>query len=253
MLRYQMLRSLLALTAVAAAAGTAGAAEIKVLSAGAPQPGLIAATPAFRAASGHEAKVAYAIASELLRRVGEGETADVLIAPPPTIDALVKAGRVAAADQVRLGRVGAGVVVRDDAPRPDISSVDALKRALLEADAVVFNRASSGLYIETMLKKLGLYEALQPRIVRYSDGNEVMHHLMNGTGREFGFGGITDILLYRQKGLTLVGPLPEEIQNYTSYNAALVTAAAQPEAARAFLRFLASPAGTALFYEHGIR
>jgi molybdate transport system substrate-binding protein len=80
-----------------------------------------------------------------------------------------------------------------------------------------------------------------------------MHHLMKGTGREFGFGGITDILLYRQKGLTLVGPLPEEIQNYTSYNAALVTAAAQPEAARAFLRFLASPAGTALFYEHGIR
>ena len=76
---------------------------------------------------------------------------------------------------------------------------------------------------------------------------------MQGRGSEFGFGGITDILMYRDKGLQLVGPLPEEIQNYTSYTAALITAAANPDAAKAFLRYLGSPAGKALFAANGIR
>ena len=80
-----------------------------------------------------------------------------------------------------------------------------------------------------------------------------MHHLMHGSGREFGFGGITDILLYRDKGLRLVGPLPEEIQNYTAYTAARVATTTQQDAAIAFLRYLASPDGKALFAANGIR
>jgi molybdate transport system substrate-binding protein len=79
-----------------------------------------------------------------------------------------------------------------------------------------------------------------------------MHHLMRGKGREFGFGGITDILMYRDKGLRLVGPLPEEIQNYTAYTAALITASPHPDAAQTLLQFLASPSGKALFSINGI-
>ena len=86
-------------------------------------------------------------------------------------------------------------------------NAEALKRSLLAAERVVYNRASSGVYIESMLKKLGVYDELGARLVRYDDGTAVMHHLMKGQGREFGFGGITDILLYRDKGLRLVGPL----------------------------------------------
>ena len=123
--------------------------------------------------------------------------------------------------QVAAGRVGAGVVVRNGAPLPDISSAEALKRSLLAAERVVYNRASSGVYIETMLKKLGVYDELGARLIRYDDGTAVMNHLIKGQGREFGFGGVTDILLYRDKGLQLVGPLPEEIQNYTAYAAAI--------------------------------
>jgi molybdate transport system substrate-binding protein len=124
---------------------------------------------------------------------------------------------------------------------------------LLDAESVVYNRASSGVYIESMLKKLGVYEHIEAKLTRYDDGTAVMHHLMQGKGKEFGFGGITDILMYRDKGLQLVGPLPEEIQNYTSYTAALITAAANPDAAKAFLRYLASPAGKALFAANGIK
>ena len=229
------------------------AAELKVLSAGAMQPGLIAAAPLFRADTGHEIKVEYAIASELRRRVGGDEIADIVLAPVAAIADLTKNGKVAAEGQIAVGRVGAGVVARNGAPLPDISSAEALKRSLLAADSVVYNRASSGAYIDSMLKKLGVYEQIGSKLTRYDDGTAVMHHLMKGGGREFGFGGVTDILMYREQGLQLVGPLPEEIQNYTSYIAALVTVASAPDAAKAFLRYLGSPAGKAVFGANGIK
>jgi molybdate transport system substrate-binding protein len=80
----------------------------------------------------------------------------------------------------------------------------------------------------------------------------VMHHLMEGNAREFGFGGITDILLYRERGLWLVGPLPAEIQNYANYSAAVISAAPDPDGAKAFMAYLASPEGRALFLANGI-
>lgn len=223
-----------------------------MLSAGAMQPGLIAVAQEFRRQSGHDLKVTYAIASQLRRRIGGGEIADVVLAPIAVIAELADRGRVAAEGQVAVGRVGAGVVARSDAPSPGVGSAEALKRSLLDADSVVYNRASSGVYIETMLKKIGIYEQIRDKLIRYDDGTAVMHHLMRGTGREFGFGGITDILMYRDKGLQLVGPLPEEIQNYTAYTAALITASPHPDAAQALLQFLASPPGKALFSINGI-
>ncbi|HSF21699.1 MAG TPA: substrate-binding domain-containing protein [Burkholderiales bacterium] len=226
--------------------------ELRVLSAGAMQPGLIAVAPEFRRQSGHELKVTYAIASELRRRIGGGEIADVVLAPVAAIAELENGGRVAAEGQVAVGRVGAGVVARNGAPMPGVGSAEALKRSLLDADSVVYNRASSGVYIETMLKKIGIYERIRDKLIRYDDGTAVMHHLMRGKGREFGFGGITDILMYRDQGLRLVGPLPEEIQNYTAYTAALITASPHPDAAQALLQFLASPPGKALFSINGI-
>lgn len=227
--------------------------ELRVLSAGAMQPGLIAVAPEFRRQSGHDLKVTYAIASELRRRIGGGEIADVVLAPVAAIAELENGGWVAAEGQVAVGRVGAGVVARDDAPSPGVGSAEALKRSLLDADSVVYNRASSGVYIETMLKKIGIYERIRDKLIRYDDGTAVMHHLMRGQGREFGFGGITDILMYRDKGLRLVGPLPEEIQNYTAYTAALITASPHPDAAQALLQYLASPPGKALFSINGIQ
>lgn len=228
------------------------AAEIQVLSAGALQPGLIAVVEVFRKQSGHDVKVTYATAPQLRERVGRGEVADIVIAPSAVIGDLVKGGKVAAEGQVSLGRVGAGVVVRNGAPLPDISSADALKRSLLDADSVVFNPASSEIYIERMLKKLEVFDWIQAKITRYPDGTAVMHHLMKGRGKEFGFGGITDILIYREKGLTLVGPLPAKVQNYTTYVAVPMSAVPNAEVARAFVRYLGSSGGKALFVAAGI-
>jgi molybdate transport system substrate-binding protein len=233
--------------------GTAGnAAELKVLAAGGMQPGLNAAAKVFRDKTGVEAKFTYEPPVDLGKRVAGGEVADIVVSSPAVIADLTKAGKVLGDGQMHLGRVGVGVVVREGAPLPDVSSTQALKNSLLDAEAVVYNTASSGSYIDGMLKKIGVFDQIQGKLIRLWDGTAVMHHLMEGKAKEFGFGGITDILLYRERGLRLVGPLPAEIQNYANYSAAMISTAPDPDGAKAFVAYLASPEGRALFLANGI-
>lgn len=232
-------------------AQVARSAEIRVLSAGAIEPGLQAAAAAYRKETGVEIRVAFATAPQLRKRIADGEVAEVVIAPPAVIEEFSRAGKVAEL-RTGVGRVGLGVAVRPDAPVPDLSSTAALQRAVLEAESLVFNRASTGLYFENLLRKLGLYEQVQAKTVRYPDGASVMEHVLGGKGREIGFGPITEILLYRDKGLRLVGPLPAEVQNFTAYTAAPMSGAANAEAAGAFVRYLATPAAKARFVAAGI-
>ena len=230
------------------------AAEIRVLSAGAVEPGLRPALAAFEKESGHRVVLAFATAPQIRERVEAGAAFDVVIAPPAVLDALAQASKVVAegSQRVPIGQVGLGVAVRADAPRPAIASADELKRAILEADSLVFNRASTGLYFEALLKRLGVDAQALPKTTRYPDGAAVMAHLLKGQGREIGFGAITEILLLRDKGLLLVGPLPPELQNFTAYAASLGTSASQIEEARALLRHLAGPASKASFAAAGI-
>lgn len=170
-------------------AQVARSAEIRVLSAGAIEPGLQAAAAAYRKETGVEIRVAFATAPQLRKRIADGEVAEVVIAPPAVIEEFSRAGKVAEL-RAGVGRVGLGVAVRPDAPVPDLSSTAALQRAVLEAESLVFNRASTGLYFENLLRKLGLYEQVQAKTVRYPDGASVMEHVLWGKGREIGFGPI---------------------------------------------------------------
>jgi molybdate transport system substrate-binding protein len=232
-------------------AQAAAAGEIKVLSAGAIEPGLKAAAGAFQKSTGHVVRITFNTAPEIRKRVSEGETQDVVIAPPAAIEEFSKAGKVTQ-DRVEVGRVGMGVAVRPGAPVPDISSADALKKSVLEADSIVFNRASTGQYFEGLLKKMGIYEQVEKKTTRYPDGNSVMEHVLNGKGREIGFGPITEILLHRDHGLRLVGPLPAEAQNYTRYTAGVMSGAPSADAAQDFVRYLGTPAAKAAFSAAGI-
>ena len=151
-----------------------------------------------------------------------------------------------------LGRVGAGVVVRSDAPSPEIATTDALKRAMLSADSIVYNTASSGLYLEKLFERIGIAEQIKTKTTRYPNGEDVMNHIIKGRGNELGFGAITEIKLFEPKGLKLVGPLPPDIQNYTSYGAALISNAPSAAAAKAFLTYLATPEAKQIFAAAGI-
>jgi len=227
------------------------AAEITVLSAGAVEPGLRAAAATFEKQTGHVVTISFAPAPQILARVGGGETCDVVIAPPAVLDEFAKAGKVEK-ERVTVGRVGMGVAVRAGAPAPDISNVEALKRSVLAAESLVFTRGSSGVYFEALLKKMGIYEQVESRITRHADGASAMEHVLKGKGREVSFGQLTEIQLHRDKGLRLVGPLPAEVQNFTTYAGAPMTARSNTEVARAFVRHLDSPAGKALFAAAGI-
>ena len=247
-----ILRNVLAGTLIATGlAGAAHADEIKVLSAGAIEPGLKAAATAFDRQTGHLTTITFNTAPELRKRMQGNPAFDVVIAPPAVIDEFANAGQLDAT-RAAVGRVGMGVAVREGAPAPDISSSEALKRSVLEADTLVFNRASTGLYLESLLRKMDVYTQVEGKTVRYPDGASVMEHVIKGNGREIGFGAMTEILLYQGKGLRLVGPVPAEVQNYTSYTAAPLASGRQQALARQFVTFLAGPIGKPLFVAAGV-
>ena len=232
--------------------GGAMAGEITVLSGGAIEPGLHAASHAFEKQSGHHVKITFNTAPQIAKRIAAGDVFDVVISPPAAIEEFAKAGKVGATDRVNVGRVGLGVAVRPGAPVPDISSVDAVRRAVNEADSLTFNRASTGIYFENLLKKWGIYDQVEKKTTRYPDGASVMEHTLKGSGREIAFGAITEILLYKEKGLRYVGPLPADVQNYTTYIATPMTGGSNPEASKQLVQFLGSPAGKKLFVAAGI-
>jgi molybdate transport system substrate-binding protein len=223
---------------------------ITVLSGGAVEPGLNAAAAAFQKETGQAVKVTYNTTPQIRKRVSAGDTFDVIVAPPAAVKEFAAAGKVEQGG-VNVGRVGLGVVIRPGAPVPDISSSEAIRRTVLEAESVVFNRASSGLYFEELLKKMGVYAQVEPKAARYATGAEVMEHVLKGKGKEVGFGPITEILQYKDKGTRLVGPLPAEIQNFTAYTAVPMSSGSNKEAARAFVRFLGAK-GKPLFVAAGI-
>jgi molybdate transport system substrate-binding protein len=224
------------------------ATEVHVLSGGAVEPGLVVAADAFGKETGNEVKISFATAPEIRRRLDAGGTPDVVIAPHSVLDEVTKSGKLDSEARIEVGRVGIGVAVRDGVPKPDISTTEAFKRAVLDADSLVYNMASSGLFVEGLLQRLGLAEQTQAKTTRYA-GSEMLEHVINGKAKELAFSPVTEILLYRGKGLQLVGPPPAEIQNFTAYAA---EPASRSEAGLAFVRFLGTPPAKAIFVAAGV-
>jgi molybdate transport system substrate-binding protein len=241
-----------ALLALVVSPGDAPAAELAVFSAGAMEPGLRRLIPAFERETGQAVRLTIAVPNVLRHRVEAGERPDVLIAPPPVVDALTRAGLLRSEPLTVIGRVGVAVVVREGAPVPDVSTPDALRRALLESESLVFNRASTGTYFEKVLERLGISDAVRARTTRYPDGNAVMEHVIRGTGREIGIGPITEIRPHEAKGLRFVGPLPASIQNYTAYLAGVLAKSPAADRAAGFIRHITTPAARAEFAVTGV-
>ena len=247
------MKTILMAAAAALWSAAAMAAEVKVLSAGAVEPGLHKAVELFQKASGHDVKIQFNTAPQIAKRLADGYVADILIAPPGGLKQFAEQGKVVAEGHVAVGKVGAGITVRPGAPVPDVTTTDALKAAVLAADSIVYNTASTGLYIEKLFDRLGVGEQLKAKTTRHGNGEAVMEHVIKGKGNEIGFGAITEIKLYEAKGrLKLVGPLPADVQNYTSYSAALMSNSPSPDAAKVFMAFLGTPAAKQAFMSAGI-
>ncbi|MEW6449493.1 substrate-binding domain-containing protein [Leptospira sp. severe_002] len=239
-------------TAVALWSAQAVAAEVKVLSAGAVEPGLHKAADLFKAKTGHEVKIQFNTAPQIAQRLKDNYVADVLIAPPGALEGFVKDGKVAAEGRVPVGKVGAGVTVRTSATPPNIATTDAFKQSVLSAESLVYNTASTGLYLEKLFEKLGIAEQIKAKSHRYPNGEAVMEHVIKGKGNEIGFGAITEIKLFESKGLKLVGPLPADVQNYTNYSGAILNTTTSPDLGKQFLIFLATPEAKQAFVSAGV-
>jgi len=236
---------LLGLAMVVMAAGAprgAAGAEIKVLTAGAFKQVLLALLPDFERASGHKVTVANDTVGALTKRIAGGEVFDLAVLTPKAVDDLAKEGKFVAGSRASLARVGVGVVVKDGTPKPDISSVAAFKQALLAAKSVAYidpaAGGSSGIYVAGLLDQLGIAGEVKPK-AKLIPGGAVAEHVAKGEA-ELGIHQISEILPV--KGVTLVGPLPAEIQNYTVYAAGISAHAKESDAAKALLKTLTSPA-----------
>jgi len=245
------MRGILALI-LSSAWATAMAADIKVLSAGAVEPGIVKLADQFRRDTGNRVRIQFGTAPQLEKRLNGDEVADVLIAPPGLMDAQLRRNKVEADSRFIVGRVGVGVVVRAGATEPDIANLDRFKQSVLNAESIVYNQASTGLYLEKLFDLLGIGEQLKPKTTRYANGAQVLEHVIAGRGNEIGFGAITEIRLFEPKGLKYVGPLPAQVQNSTAYAAGVMSDAPTPDVARDFVRFLGTPAAKAIFFSVGI-
>ena len=226
--------------------------ELKVLSAGAVKSGVSQVAKAFEQETGARVTVEFNTAPELRKRVAAGDAADVIVAPPAAMDEFQKLGKIADGSRGFVGRSRMGVIVHAQAPAPDVSDTAAFRRALLAASAVVHNKASSGIYSAKLLEKLGLDRELGPKITVVDSGSAIMRAVAELPPGAIGLAQISEIMVMIAKGcaVKLVAPLPDEIQNVTSYEAA--ARAGAPDAARKLAASLASDAAKKIFAASGI-
>jgi molybdate transport system substrate-binding protein len=235
-------------------AGSANAAEVKVMISG----GLTAAykelVPEFERLTGNKVLTAYGpsmgtTVNAIPIRLERGEPADVLIMVGYALGDLVKQGKVVADSRVDLVKSPIGIAVKSGAPKPDISSVDAVKRALLATKSIAYSDSASGVYVSTeMFEKLGIADAMKDK-ARKIPATPVGEIVARGDA-EIGFQQISEMLPV--SGIDIVGQLPPELQKITVFSAGIASVSKEPDAGRALIKFLASPAASAVIIKSGM-
>ena len=219
------------------------AADIQVFTSGAPSAVQKRLAPAFTKATGHNVVITAATLNEIRKRVAGDAKPDVVVLPRAALMSFEKAGVLRPGSMVDLARVGIGVVVKEGAPLPDIATVDALKKTLLNAKSIAHpdpkGGGFTGAHIDRMFERLGIADAVRPKVVHGYAFTGGVANIAKG-GAEIGLFNISEILPV--KGVTLVGPLPAEHQNYLVFAGALHVRGASPEPAAAYLRSLVAPA-----------
>lgn len=229
-------------------------ASIKLLSAGAVKRGVAQIAAEFERASGNQVAVEFAPVPELRKRIAAGEAVDVIVATPAAMDEFAAQGRIETESRGYLGRSRMGVVIHVDAPIPPLGDTAAFTKALLGASAVVRNEASSGIYTAKLLEKLGLKQKLGSKIVVVRTGSAIMEYVGEHPPGAVGLAQISEVMVMIAKGckVRLAAPLPDEIQNFTSYDAAAAAGGAARDAARALAERLTSAAAKEIFAATGI-
>ena len=260
MMRRNFARWLVALTSIVGllVVPAASAAELHVMiSAGFFQV-YFELVPAFEKSTGHRVVTTRGPSlgdspEAIPTRLKRGDPADVVIGVGASLDELGRQGLVRADSKVNLARSEIGMVVRAGAPKPDIGSVDALRKTILDANSIAYSDSASGIYLSTVLfARLGVADQVagKSRKVRGPPAGEQVAEVVARGEAEIGFQQVSELI--HVAGVTFVGALPGDLQQETFYSAALATAAREPEAAQTLIRFLSSPEAAPTIVKAGL-
>jgi len=228
--------------------------HLKVLSAGSTLYGLRPASAEFMRTTGIAVDVATDHGHNIHKAVLDGSAdADVVLVPADWADEIVAAGRAAKDSLIDIGAVRIGAAMRDGAPLPDVTSMAALRRALVAADTVLLTRAPTGDHLLKVIERLGLSAAVGAKLQRFDTATLLNTHLAEAASpATLGFGPATEILVWRGKGVAYAGAIPDEVQIVLHYKAAMLTRTAAVDSARALLTYLATPDARAHFRASGV-
>ena len=253
-LRNIAMRLALAAATLLTAAAPALAAEIRVMTSGGFTAAFKELVPEFEKATGHKVLPAYGASmggapDSIPSRLGRGEPVDIVILAAPALEALIKDGKVAGGSRVDLVHSNMGMVVRPGAPKPDISNLDAFKRAVLEAKSIAYSASASGVYLSTELfPRMGIWEQIKDKSRRI-ESERVASVVARGDA-EIGFQQISELL--EVKGADFVGPLPEGAQRTTIFSAGMSATSKEPDAARELIRYFRSAAAAPVIKRAGL-
>jgi molybdate transport system substrate-binding protein len=245
---------LLGLAGALLLSGAADAAEVRVMISGGMTAAYNALVPEFERLTGNKVLTAYGpsmgtTVNAIPVRLERGEPADVLIMVGYALGDLVKQGKVVANSRVDLVKSPIGIAVKSGAPKPDISSADAVKHALLAAKSVAYSDSASGVYVSTeMFARLGIADAMKDK-ARQIPADPVAGVVARGDA-EIGFQQISEMLPV--PGVDIVGPLPAELQKITVFSAGIASVSREPDAGNALIKFLGSPAASAAIVKSGM-
>jgi molybdate transport system substrate-binding protein len=225
------------------------AAEQKVLSGNGSRPAVIELTAQFEKATGHKVNVEFFVNPTVKKMVEEGAPFDVTVLNPPVLDELIKSGKVVASSRAVIGRIGLGAAIKEGAPRPDISTVEGFKRALLASKAVAYpGDGASGIYFASLVERLGIAAAMKDKMMPMPGEYNV----------EVVADGKADMVvvvasrMYGVKGVDMLGLIPRELQTWIGFATGVASASKQPEAALALTRFMTAPAAASVLTKMGI-
>ena len=225
------------------------AAEIKVASTQATEEAYKELVAQFEKSTGHKVTTYYSGTLNVQKRIADGEPYDLIIMAGPAIDDQIKLGKAVAGSRVDFAQSGTGMAVKKGAPKPDIGSVDAFKKALLVAKSVGYSTGPSGIYLLSVFEKLGIAEQMKGKLKQTPSG--VFVGTLIATGEtEVGFQQISELVHF--DGIDYVGPLPGDLQRMTMFSTGIHAGAKQAEAARALVKYITAPAAAPVIRKHGL-
>jgi len=221
-------------------------AQIKVMLSAAFKEAYLELVPQFERGTGHKVENLWVPSVQMMGRLKGGETVDLVILSAASLDELRKAGLIS--DRTDLARSGIGVAVKSGARKPDLSSGEAVKRAVLAARGIAYSTGPSGIYLMELFQRMGIAESIKSR-VKQVQGEPAGGVVARGEA-EIAFQQVSELLPV--PGIDFVGPLPADIQQVTVFSAGLHVAAKQPDAARALVKFLTAPAAAPVIRKKGM-